>query len=312
MKHTHLIYVLSDAPEEVTIPLETALASGSKHQFKLIAPKTVYKTDFAEADFILIDYQFFQKNAEMFKHSSGFINKLAIYATLTDHEEWNDILKSTKIQHFFGTSGVQLANQYLHYLNAILNKTFWTADTFLTPPFSAHSKTEVKTSDKLDHQIEKIIEKHDLSNCFEGFKPILINILNETLTNALYNAPVDAHGNFIHQKKNRKSLVQAAENLAPLVEITEDSEKMVISVKDFYGTLKREVVEHYLTSGKVAEKEGGAGVGMYMIMKHAHQLIINVEPSKLTEFMIVIHKFKRFYHYQGLEKSFHFFQRGTK
>jgi hypothetical protein len=200
----------------------------------------------------------------------------------------------------------------MQYLNAVLDRNFWSAETFLTPPFSAHSKSEVKTSDQLDHQIEKIIEKHDLSNCFEGFKPILINILNETLTNALYNAPVDPHGNFLHQKKNRKSLVTALENMAPVVEITEDSEKMVISVKDFYGTLKREVVEHYLTNGKVAEKEGGAGVGMYMIMKHAHQLIINVEPSKMTEFMIVIHKFKRFYHYQGLEKSFHFFQRSTK
>lgn len=309
MKKTHLVYVLSDAPELVTMPLETALTGGSRHHFKVIAPKIVYPTDFAEADFVLIDYQFYEKNKKMFQPAVNFNEKIGIYVTLTDHDQWNDIIRDSKMHHFFGTSGVKLATEYMQYLNAMVDGKFWTAETFLTKPFTSHSRTEIRTSENLDQQIENVIAHHDLSDSFKEFKPILTTILNETLTNALYNAPVDAHGNFLYQSSDRKTVVHADENRPPVVEITEDAEKMVISVKDFYGTLKKEVIEHYLTSGKIAEKDGGAGVGIYLVMKQAHEMVVNIDPGIMTEFMIIVHKFKRFYHYQGLEKSFHYFQR---
>jgi len=304
---THQVLVLSDDASTMLPMLEQSFESVPNLQMRFIAPQKIYKTDFEESEFIVLDYAYSQKYPEMAKLAFAAPGKLSIYTTPTDQQQMNEILKSTKVDHFFGMSGTHTLNDIKLYLIASITHEFWTAETLITPPILKHSHATFNTSDHLDQQIETAIESHDFSKTFEGFKAILVQILNETLTNALFNAPVDERGNFLHRDQNRREKIASPAGKEPSLEIVEDEDKIILSVKDFYGTLTKEVVDHYLTHGEVADKDGGAGVGLFLILKHAHKVVINIDPGKMTEFIIVLHKFKRFFHYQALEKSFHLF-----
>jgi sigma-B regulation protein RsbU (phosphoserine phosphatase) len=93
-----------------------------------------------------------------------------------------------------------------------------------------------------------------------------------------------------------------------VVEVISDKNKVVISVTDFYGTLTEKEIFDFITKGEITEKQGGAGIGIYLIFKFAHKLIINIEHKKYTEFLIVIERDKRFKWFTSKEKSFHLFQ----
>jgi hypothetical protein len=309
MKTSHRVLFLSDKSSTLLPPLELLCDAHSDLKIKFVAPDKLYKTDFDESEFIMLDYDYYLKNPELLEIAFQYPDKLSIFATLTDHQQMNEILKKTKVSHLFGMSGTHTLADMKAYLVASIEKKFWTAETFINPPATKKSHTEFHSSDHLDEQIESAIQTHDLSNTFEGFRAILIQILNESLTNALYNAPIDSNGNFLHRHQNRREVITSEQKKCPTIDIVEDEDKIVLSIRDYYGTLTKEVIDHYLTHGEVAEKDGGAGVGMFIVLKHAHKMIINLDPGKMTEFIIVLHKFKRFYHYQTLEKSFHLYQR---
>ena len=311
--NTHQVLLLSDDTATLLPALEQSFESSPELQVKFIAPVKVYPSDFIESEFIILDYAYSLKNPEAAKLAFAYPEKLSICATLTeeqrDRQQMNEILKTTKVSHFFGMSGSHTLGDIKHYLVASITRQFWTVETLITPPVSNRSRTVFSTTEHLDQQIVSAIGSHDLSHTFDGFKAILVQILNEILTNALFNAPVDEHGNFLHRDQNRRNKIISAAGKEPSLEIVEDEDKIILSVKDFYGTLTKDVIDHYLTHGEVADKDGGAGVGLFLVLKHAHKVVINIDPGKMTEFIIVIHKFKRFFHYQALEKSFHLFQR---
>jgi hypothetical protein len=305
----HQVLFLSENSNNLVPTLENLFEDQKDLKMRFIFPETLYKTDFAESEFIILDYDYYLKNKEKLQPAFQYPDKLSIFATLTDHNQMNEILKSTKVAHLFGMSGTHTLQDIKAYLVASLKNEFWTPETFINPPETVRTHSEIKTSENLNQQIELILGKHDLSRTFDEFKGILIQILNETITNALYNAPVDASGKFLHRHKSRRDTVISDEKKIPTLDIVEDADKIILSIKDFYGTLTKEVIDHYITHGEVTEKDGGAGLGMFIVLKHAHKVIINVDQGKMTEFIIVLHKFKRFYHYQTLEKSYHLYQR---
>lgn len=309
MSKSHQVLFLTDPTGPLLASLEQMFVSEPNYRMKFISPEKVYKADFDESEFIMLDYDYYLQKKDELKPAFQYPEKLSIFATLTDHQQMNDILKTTKVSHLFGMSGTHTLGDMKSYLIACIENKFWTPDTFITPPATSRSHTAFTSSAHLDEQIEKAICQHDLSNTFEGFKAILIQILNEALTNALYNAPVDTNGKFLHRQQNRRDVIQCEAKMAPTLDIVEDADKIVLGVRDLYGTLTKDVIDHYLTHGEIAEKDGGAGVGLYLVLKHAHKVVINIEAGKMTEFIIVMHKFKRFFHYQTLEKSYHLYQR---
>lgn len=309
MSPSHQVLILSDSITTVIPPLEQALSELNGPRFKFIHPSKIYKTDFIESEFIILDHAYWVKHQTELKPAFQYPEKLSFFATLTEQSQMNQILKETHIPHFFGMSGTETFRDIAQYLIHGVKKDFWSASTFVTEPLISKSVASFSTSQNLESQIQIALATHEISETFEGFKPIIEKILNEALTNALYNAPVDGNGKPINRERDRKEIVKAESGREPVMEILQDADKIVLSVKDFYGSLTKNVIDHYLTHGEVAEKAGGAGVGMYLIMRDAHKLVINIDPGKMTELIIVLHKFKRFSHYQALEKSFHLFER---
>ena len=305
----HQVLVLSNDPKSMVQHLESIIVESRMSAIRFIHPSKIYRSDLIESVCVLMDFSWLEKNPGLRELVLSHSDKLGILATVSGQEDMNRILKDTGACHFFGMSGTHTFHDIVNFLNASIEKYFWTAETFIEPPVTAKSHSRFESSENLEQQIIKALEPHDLLNTFDGFKPILEKILNETLTNALYNAPVDPDGNPIHRARNRKEIVLADPDKVPTLDIIEDADKIILTVRDFYGSLTKKVIDHFLTHGQIAEKEGGAGVGLFLILRDAHKLVINIEPGKTTEFIIVLHKFKRFFHYQVLEKSFHLFER---
>ncbi len=305
----HQVLILSDTPQDIVKQLESIIVELRMPAIRFIHPSKIYRSDLIESVCVLMDHAWFEKNQNLRELILSHSDKLGILATVSGQEEMNRILKETGACHFFGMSGTHTFQDIVNFLNARIENRFWTAETFIEPPVTAKSHFRFESSENLEQQITRALEPHDLLSTFEGFKPILEKILNETLTNALFNAPVDSDGSPVHRARNRKEVVLADPDKIPTLDIIEDADKIILTVRDFYGSLTKKVIDHYLTHGQVAEKEGGAGVGLFLILRDAHKLVINIEPGKMTEFIIVLHKFKRFFHYQVLEKSFHLFER---
>jgi hypothetical protein len=309
MKSSAQVLILSNAIDTILPQLEAILLEEKAPPIKWIHPSKIYNTDLKESDYVILEYEWFVQHPEVKAMMLNHMEKVSLFATVQGQEEMNRILKETGVNHFFGMSGSHTLHDIANYLMASMDRRFWTAETFIQAPITAKSHSRFESSDHLEDQINRALDSHDLSNTFEGFKPILEKILNETLTNALFNAPLDGNGKPLYRQRNRKEVVHADPNKIPTLDVMEDSEKIILTVRDFYGSLDKKVIDHYLTHGQIAEKEGGAGVGLFLILRDAHKLVINIDPGKMTEFIIVLHKFKRFFHYQALEKSFHLFER---
>ncbi len=296
------ILILSNNAIMLVPSLEKSLReAGSNLKFS-------FKTDytFEEADLIFIDYSIFQMHDSKYADVLNYRDKLAFLTALIDHIQVNQILREARVSHLIGLSGPNSFSDIRDFIITFFTGVNWTTETIMKSP---KFKTEklIKSSESLASDIKDLLAGHDFSIWFDGLQDYLNLILNESINNALYNAPTDEQGHHISRHLNRKQPTYSIPGKEPLVTVTTDNKKVVISVKDFYGSLGSKEIFDFLPSGEVKEKEGGAGVGMYLIFKYVHKYIINIDSGKSTENIFVIEGDKRFKWYLSKEKSFHLF-----
>jgi hypothetical protein len=270
--------------------------------------KVSFKSDFTfeEADLIFLDYSYLKNEEGKYKSALEYVPKLALLTALVDHNGINEILKETKVEHLFGLSGANSFSDIRDFIITFFNQQFWTADTFCKNPIKV-SEMSFLSSEGIFESIQELLTGHDFSECFEGIEDYLTQVLNESILNAIFNAPVDDMGSHMFKRMNKKTIIHMIPGKEPVVKLLTDPKKIVISIKDFYGTLTKNDIFDYLPLGEIREKEGGAGIGMYLIFKFSHKFVINIQPRKFTEMIFVIDKDKRFKWYSSKEKSFHLF-----
>jgi hypothetical protein len=271
-----------------------------------IKVKFLTSADPKEVDFIMVDYALIEAHYEKLKILLNFPEKLSIITSLADHVLVNEILKKTRATNLFGLSGPNTLSDFRDYVLCKKLNYKWETSTFIKEP-SYKKQIYFETSANLQEKLEDLLSQIDLTDCFEGIENYLSQIMNELLTNALYNAPTDSSGNFKFRETNRKEIVKSEPNKIPFLEFTMDQNKICFKVTDFYGSLTQNNIFEFLTKGIIQEKKGGAGIGLYLAFKYCHKLIINIEQNKYTEILIVIEKDKRFKRYSTKEKSFHLF-----
>ncbi|MDX2089513.1 MAG: hypothetical protein SFX73_16790 [Kofleriaceae bacterium] len=112
--------------------------------------------------------------------------------------------------------------------------------------------------------------------------------LDEMLMNALYDAPVDAHGQpLFPDVATRTQAVLAPEHRA-VVQYACDGKQFAIAVRDAFGRLERGTVLRYLhkclyEEQQIDKKAGGAGLGLYLMTSSSSTVMFNVQPRVATE-----------------------------
>jgi len=310
MKTSHSILILSLEAEELIRRLVPIFELDPLLQVSFASLKNPKKSEIDSFELIIMDYEYCLKNPEVSQLAFQHLDKLAIRTGVSDPMEMKKVLGETRARHLFPVLGMDALAETRNFIVASLKKEFCTTETFIDSPVIHRDKISIRTSEHLEQQIQDLLDRYDFTGIFGDFRFILTQILNETLTNALFNAPVDNEGRFFHREQNRRETVVAEDGKAPLLEIVDGQDKMILSVKDFYGTLSLAAIDSYLARGEISNKKGGAGIGMFLVIAQAHQMVINIDAGKMTEFIVVLNKFRRFINYQNLEKSFHVYQRG--
>jgi hypothetical protein len=109
-------------------------------------------------------------------------------------------------------------------------------------------------------------------------------VVHELITNAMYDAPIDAHGQVLYAHDRTANIQLATENRVTFRYGT-DGLRLVVETVDRFGRLRRADLVRSLrraASGQVNRAQGGAGIGLSMVYRTAQALQVDVEPGTKT------------------------------
>lgn len=138
-------------------------------------------------------------------------------------------------------------------------------------------------------------------------------VVEEVVTNALYNAPVDATGAHRFSSLSRSETVTLEDHEAIEIKLCCDGQRLGVSACDPFGSLSEERVLQYLAkclrrdSDQVDTKEGGAGLGLYHVFDALSHFIINLERGRRTEVVGLIDVRGNYRDFGRRPKSFNIF-----
>lgn len=131
--------------------------------------------------------------------------------------------------------------------------------------------------------------------CLQGrIRALAATVLDEFLSNAFYNAPVDASGEFRFRSLNRAEPVSLRDDEQVSVRFCADGRRLGLSVIDPFGSLKLENIRATLIRGMSRGEQswtssyGGAGLGFFCAFESLSHLVVNVDPGRRTELIGIL------------------------
>jgi hypothetical protein len=117
----------------------------------------------------------------------------------------------------------------------------------------------------------------------------LAEIFDELFTNALYHAPIEGG---VRPNSTKDRSVDVTSKRAVTVTFAADPTTMVMAVRDEYGSLSADRLVQSIgrcfggEGATVNQGEGGAGVGMFMILQKASYLSLYIDTGRSTEVIV--------------------------
>lgn len=137
-------------------------------------------------------------------------------------------------------------------------------------------------------------------------------VADELVTNAIYNAPVDADGRPRYAALDRREKIVLRPDEYVIVEFGSDGRTFGLAVTDRFGRLTRDGLRQGLrrcltAADPIEQKPGGAGLGLYTVLNSCNQLIINVAPDLCTEVIALVVVDGRMHEVRSAGHSLHLF-----
>ena len=113
-------------------------------------------------------------------------------------------------------------------------------------------------------------------------------VCEELLMNALYDAPVDEHGNAIFAEVEIKARLEQLSPRPVSIRYAATETGFAVSVRDRFGRLDKATVLRYIdkclhSTQQIDRKTYGAGLGIYLITNACTNFVLNVAPGMATE-----------------------------
>ncbi|HLG20896.1 MAG TPA: hypothetical protein VI895_13910 [Bdellovibrionota bacterium] len=170
----------------------------------------------------------------------------------------------------------------------LLRQDIFGMEKYLT--WGAHLEEEpVHDSLEKTDQVARVGRFVEQLKCDARFVKAAQVVADELLMNALYDAPIGADGKSLYAHKPRSERVTLSSKDQATLRYGSDGRYFAIACRDHFGSLRAQTVVQYLKKcflhdeNQVDTKAGGAGVGFYMVFQSLSQMIINIEPGKMTE-----------------------------
>lgn len=296
----HKVLVLSSSANSLIRSIEGALGSNNNFSFAT-------KGNIKDFDITLLQHKYYLENNDLYFDLKDIRNpNVAILANFTDNSILKNILSELNPYHLIGLTDMNAISDIRDFLLTTSQNLEWRPSALISPPIK-ETNLHIIDSQNYHNKILEMVEGFNLSETFSDFSTYIKQVINELLSNALYNAPVDATGNHIYKDKSRAEKISMIPGKEVELQTLENDKKIVISIKDHYGSITKQDIDAHILNSKVLKKSGGAGVGLYTAFRYCHKLIINVKRGKSSEVIVIFNKLKRNKQYLLIDKSFHFF-----
>lgn len=113
-------------------------------------------------------------------------------------------------------------------------------------------------------------------------------VADELISNAVHNAPVDAHGIHYRADLPRDGELELDARHQVTLRWGCDARYLAIEVNDTFGSLPRDTILTALAKNDVRESGGGAGMGIALAYRSCDHLVFNLSPGKRTEIIALI------------------------
>jgi hypothetical protein len=165
---------------------------------------------------------------------------------------------------------------------------------------------------KMDY-VHRVAEYARRLGCNERIVEMVETVVDELITNAIYNAPRDRDGNAKYAKMSRRDPVVLEPHEVGTLEFACDGNHIAVSQSDPFGALTHDTIVSYLNRclvkgpQQISDASGGAGIGLYRVFQSLSKFIINIEPGVKTEVISLIDLRLSMKQFRQLPKSFHIF-----
>jgi hypothetical protein len=149
--------------------------------------------------------------------------------------------------------------------------------------------------------------------CNERTVEMVETVVDELVTNAIFNAPRNPDGTAKYAKLSRRERVVLDEAEAAELQFACDGEYIAIAQIDPFGALTQDTVVSYLNRCLVkgpqqfSDATGGAGIGLYRVFQSLSKFVVNIDPGHKTEVISLIDLRMSMRRFRQAAKSFHIF-----
>lgn len=161
--------------------------------------------------------------------------------------------------------------------------------------------------------IREVAEYATLLGCNQRIVEMIENVVDELVTNAIYNAPRTADGEAKYAKLSRREAVVLEPHEVGELQFACDGDYIAIAQVDPFGSLTQETVISYLNRclqrgpEQFSDASGGAGIGLFRVFQSLSKFIINIDPGRKTEVISLIDLRLSMKRFRQAAKSFHIF-----
>jgi len=171
-----------------------------------------------------------------------------------------------------------------------------------------HNEVLVVDSPKsIDSLIDEASLKFDYKGYFSSPKGPFCLLTKEIVTNAIYHQQAETSG----MDRSQNLSLPYAKRVE--VELFQSEKGIGVLVQDCSGRLTYEDFRQSLLRAfqqkRPAQKQGGAGLGLYLVFQHANKVFIDTEKGKWTKVVAFIEKEKRYKNYKSKTTNFYFNER---
>jgi hypothetical protein len=187
------------------------------------------------------------------------------------------------------------------------------------PPLSAYLdwgahaiELEVGSTADRDAAVARIQELVGMLAVPRRIAEMFGELAHELIMNALYDAPVDAHGRPRYAGDRKADVVLDAHERS-VVRIGTDGSRVVLQVRDPFGRLeRRHVVDGLargLAGGEMDRRGGGAGLGMMVCHNASSAMFFDVVRGRHTEVTAMFELDQNLREFRTQARSLHFWGR---
>jgi len=275
-------------------PIAGALRGASS---QITCRSSVYNSVDVDADLIVANYDSMSpEECQALARSFGELKqkgRVIVFSNVKSNSEFAELFGTFGFTNVIAHTEELNPDQIVTTVSKILTRDIFGVDKYLVHPTKCVSLTVCSSRQKgdiLELASQIALESGAKRRLAEAFQ----NVTDELLTNALYDAPVDAQGHHRFQHLSRRVTVDLAVGEEVTITFFYDDKSLGVAVRDDFGSISVDTILTYLSrclrrgQDQINLSKGGAGIGLYQVFEALSQFVINLECKKRTEVIGII------------------------